>query len=139
MKTNNNKKIFIDFRQNILTLFIIWYFFEVPKKILKAWKNFLLFNLKYFSIFPLLQTLFSPWRRYQFSYGRGFDIKRFFEVFCFNLMSRIIGMIIRIILITIGFLVELVFVFIGMLVFLGWLILPFLLFGGLSFGINLLF
>ena len=133
-----NKNIFFNFQQNILILFIVWYFFETPKKILKAWDNVLSFNLEYFSIIPLLKTLFSPWRRSHFSYGPGFDIKEFFGNFAFNFMSRIIGMIIRTILIIIGLLVELFIILIGSIILLSWLILPLLLFYGVSLGIKLL-
>ncbi len=133
-----NKNNFLNFQQNILILFGVWYFFEMPKKILRTWNNVLSFNLEYFSIIPLLKTFFSPWKRSRFSYGPGFDIKEFFENLAFNTMSRIIGMIMRTILIIIGLLVELFIILIGAIIFLGWLFLPLLLFYGVSLGIRLL-
>ena len=39
---------------------ISWQFFDVPKNILKAWKNFLNFGLYYFSIPLLIKTFFLP-------------------------------------------------------------------------------
>jgi len=104
-----------------------------------AWKNFLRFNLNYFSISLLLKTLFSHWRKYQWSYGRGFDIKRYAEVFFSNLISRVIGAIIRFFLILIGVVAEIIIVLAGIIVFLGWLLLPVLLLAGLWFGFKLLF
>lgn len=132
METTSRKK-------NILWQYVIWHFFDVPRSILSGWKNFLLFGLNYFSIFLLIKTLFSPWRRYQWSYGRGFDLGRYFEVFFSNLLSRILGAIIRIFLIFIGLVAEVLIVLIGLLVFMGWLILPLLLFIGLIFGFNIVF
>ena len=89
-------------QQNILISYLIWYFFDVPREILRGWKNFLFFNLNYFSIPILLKTFFSHWRQYKWSYGRGFDISRYLEAFFSNLISRILGAIMRAILIFIG-------------------------------------
>ena len=126
-------------QKNIIFLWIQWNFLDAPKEILKAWKNFLLFNLNYFSIPILLKTLFSPWRRYAWSYGRGFDIKVYFEAAMSNLISRSIGLIIRVFLIFIGSAIEMFIVLGGALVFLSWILLPFLLVGGLILGIKILF
>ena len=123
---------------NILLQSLIWQFFDVPKAILKAWQNFLLFNLNYFSVPTLLKTFFSHWRRYGSSYGRVFEVWKNFEVFVFNMMSRIIGVILRTIFIIVGLLLEILIILIGIIIFLGWLFLPFLLVLGFIFGINLL-
>jgi len=125
--------------QNIVLQFIKWYYLDQPKAILRTWKNFLRFNLNYFSISLLLKTLFSHWRKYQWSYGRGFDIKRYAEVFFSNLISRIIGAIIRLFLVIIGIITEIFIVLAGIIVFLGWLLLPVLLLAGLWFGFKVLF
>lgn len=126
-------------KQNILFQWLSWQFFEVPGNILKAWKNFLKFNLNYFSIPLLLKTLFSPWRRYKTSYGRGFDIGRYFEVLLSNLIFRGLGAIMRSFLIIIGLLVEIFIIFGGLIIFFGWLILPILLALGLVFGFRVMF
>jgi len=123
---------------NILLQSLIWQFFDAPKAILKAWQNFLLFNLNYFSVPTLLKTFFSHWRKYGYSYGKAFEIWKNFEVFVFNMMSRIIGAILRTIFIITGLLLEIFIILAGIIIFLGWLILPFLLIFGFIFGINLL-
>ena len=117
---------------------LIWQFLDVPKGILKAWRNFLWFNLNYFSVPILLKTFISPWRKYRYSYGRVFEVWKNFEVLVFNIMSRIIGVILRTVFIIIGLLVEILIIIIGAIVFLGWLILPFLLIFGIIFGFRLL-
>ena len=116
---------------------LIWQFFDVPKAILKAWQNFLLFNLNYFSVPTLLKTFVSPWRRYRYSYGKVFEIWKNFEVFVFNMMSRIIGAILRTIFIITGLLLEILIILIGITIFLGWLVLPFLLVFGFVFSLKL--
>lgn len=124
--------------KNILFLYIEWHFLDVAKGILKAWRNFLLFNLNYFSVPLLLKTFFSPWRKYKESYGRGLDIKKYFEAFASNMISRVLGAIVRSFLIIIGIAFEIFILFAGLIVFLAWIILPLLLIGGLYYGIKIL-
>ena len=113
--------------KNMLSQWLAWHFLEVPRSILKIFKGFLLFNFNYFSVPFLLKTFFTPWRRYKESYGRGFDIKRYLETFIFNLTSRILGAIVRTVIILIGLIFE-VFIFIaGMAAFPIWIFLPILL------------
>lgn len=116
--------------------YLSWHFFDVPKKILKAFKNILLFNLEYFSIFLLLKTFFSHWRRYSFAYPRGFDIRAYAWVFFSNLISRILGAVVRTFLIVLGILVEILILFLGGIVFLGWFFFPFILVLLLYFGLK---
>lgn len=122
--------------QNIFFQWFFWQFLEVPGNILKAWKNFLKFNLNYFSTPLLLKTFFSPWRRYQVFYGKGFDVGRYFEALFSNLIFRILGAVMRSFLIILGLLVEIFIIFAGIIIFFSWLALPALLIGGLIFGIQ---
>ena len=125
--------------RNIFILYLEWQFFDTPKSILRAWQNCLRFNLNYWSVHLLLRTLFSHWRRYHYSYGRGFNFKRYFESFTFNMMSRVIGAIMRTVFIVCGMVTE-IFVFaVGAVVFLIWLTLPLLLILGFYYGFKILF
>ena len=124
--------------KNMLSEYLFWHFVKVPKDILMAFRNFLLFNFNYFSVFFLLKTLFAPWRKYKESYGRGFDIKRYFETFVFNLASRILGAIVRLIIILIGLIFE-VFIFaMGIVALLAWIFLFILLIIIFYIGFNFL-
>lgn len=125
--------------QNIVIQYLFWQFFEMPGAILRAWRNFLLFNLNYFSVPLLLKTFFSHWRRYRWSYGKGFDLGRYLETFFSNLISRILGAFVRSFAIVMGILSEIGILLGGMIVFLGWLILPVFLIAGLVFGIRIIF
>ena len=126
-------------QRNILVSYLIWYFFDVPREILKGWKNFLVFNLNYFSIPLLLKTFFTHWRQYKWSYGRGFDPWRYFEAFFSNLISRVLGAIMRAILISLGTITEAFILIFGIILFFGWIFLPIFIVLGLFFGIKLLF
>ncbi len=104
--------------------FLIWYLWEAPRSIIKAWGNFLRFGLQFFSIPLLFKTFFAPWRGYQWSYGRGFDFSTYFEVFFSNLITRILGAFMRLILLVFGLLTEAVFLVGGLAVLIGWFVLP---------------
>jgi len=125
----------------IMSIFLqglIWQFFDMPKAILKSWKNFLLFNLNYFSVPILLKTFFSHWRKYHYPYGRIFEAWENIGTFIFNMMSRIIGAILRTVFIVLGLAIEILIILIGIIIFLGWLVLPFFLIFGLILGIRLI-
>lgn len=126
-------------KQNIVFQYVFWHFFEVPKEILQAWKNYLLYNLNYFSIPLLIATFFSPWRKYQWSYGRGFDFGRYLETFLSNLISRVLGAIIRLFLIFFGLTLEALIFFVGLIIFLAWILLPVFMVTGLLFGLKIIF
>ena len=125
-------------KRNIIGQFLGWYLFDQPKAIFKAWKNFLLFNLEYFSIPLLFKTFFSPWRRYVWSYGRGFDFGRYLEAFASNAISRGLGAISRFFLILIGIFLEILIVLGGIIMFILWFLWPLILVGGLIFGFKIL-
>lgn len=125
-------------KKNILLQWFSWHFFEMPREILKGWANFLLFNLEFFSIPLLFKTLFAPWHQYLWSYGRGFDLGRYIEVFFSNLISRVIGAILRSFLIIVGLIGEIFIIFLGTIVFLGWIVLPILLILGWRLGFKIL-
>ncbi|MDP4007461.1 MAG: ATP-dependent Clp protease ATP-binding subunit [bacterium] len=122
-------------QKTILGYLIYWYFIKTPKEILKGWLNILWFNLEYFSLFFLLKTLFSPWRRTQWAHGKGFDIGKWLEVWAGNLISRLLGSLIRVGLILTGILVEFALLFLGPIAFALWFLLPFLLINFLYQGV----
>lgn len=123
---------------NIILEWFLWQFLEVPKLILKAWKNFLKFGSNYFSIPLLIKTLFSPWKRYRWFHPRGFDFWLYLETIFSNLIFRVLGAIVRSVLIIIGVFFEILIFFVGLFILLGWLILPFLLVAGTYHAFRLL-
>ncbi len=125
--------------QNIIFLWLAWYFIETPKQILRGWKNILIFNLNYFSIPLLFKTLFSYWHQYRWYYPRGFDIGQYLEVFFSNLISRILGAIMRMFMIVFGIVVEIIIFIIGMIIFIAWLAMPALTILAVLKGISLIF
>ena len=126
-------------KQNFLRQVAEWYLFDIPKEILRGWRNYLKFNLNYFSVAFLLRTLFAPWRGYKWYTGKGFDLGKWLEVRLSNLFSRLIGAMMRTFLILIGLLLEVLIIFMGIGTIICWLILPLFLIFLLYHGFRILF
>ena len=113
--------------QNIIFSWVVWHFYEMPKILFSGLNDYLWFGSNFFSIPDLISTLFSPWKRYQWSYPKGFDIGGFFNSLISNIFSRIIGFLTRTFLIIFGVIVEGMILFIGLIIILIWMLIPFLL------------
>ena len=114
-------------KENIIIMWLLWHFYEMPKFLLSVWRNYLLFGLNYFSIPLLVKTLFSPWRRYNWIYPKGFDVKEFFNTLISNTFSRILGAICRIVLIVVGAIAQFFIFVIGIAVIILWFLIPFII------------
>lgn len=125
MEALENKNIFVEW--------FLWQFFEVPKFLLGVWKNYILFALNYFSLPILLKSLFSPWRKYRWVYPKGFNIVEFFNTLISNAVSRILGAIMRIVLIVTGIIFQIFVIVAGLIIFLAWLLIPLFIIAGFLF------
>lgn len=88
---------------------------------MKIWRNFLQFIWRYFSVRLLLATLLATWRRDLTDYGRGFDLRRYLEVFALNTVSRLIGFVVRLVFIFLALVLEVLLLLTGLLLFALWL------------------
>lgn len=122
-----------DSKQNILSLWFIWHFFEMPRFLLGVWKNYILFALNYFSLPGLLRSLFAPWRRYKWNYPKSFDIAEFFSTLFSNAFSRLLGALVRVVLIAVGIAFQIFVIVAGFTVLLLWVIIPFIIVAGILF------
>jgi hypothetical protein len=118
------------FEIKLIAEFFWWHFFEFPKRIIQATKDFLKFSFYHFSIIDLLKTLFAPWRGYVWiKTKRGFDLGETLEVFASNLISRILGAIARIFIIFVGLFFSFLILIFGILALFLWIfLLPILIF-----------
>ncbi len=126
-------------KKNILILWMEWYFLDTPKEIMKAWFNFLRFNMHFFPIPFLVRTLFSYWHKTSWNYGRGFSAWRYFDAAVSNTFSRIMGALVRTVLIFLGLIFEVVIFFVGLLFLVLWMLIPFVTAISFMIGINLIF
>lgn len=122
----------------IIIDYLNWHFIEATRDIALAWKNFLWFGLNYFSVPILVKTFFSHWHKYYFSYGDKWNPQRWIEAFTFNSMSRIIGAMLRFVLIISGILFELGIFLIGLIGLIAWICAPIILLAIFIFAFGLL-
>jgi len=120
---------------NIFIEWFLWQFFEMPRFLLEVWKNYLMFASNIFSLPLLLKTFFAPWRKYNWRYPKGFDAVEFFNTFISNTFSRILGAMVRIVLIIVGILFQIFVVVTGFIIFVGWLLLPIIATAGFLFAL----
>lgn len=125
------KKIVKD--QDIFISWILWQFYEMPKFLFGVWGNYLMFATNLFSVPLLLKTFLSPWRKYTWSYPKAFDIKEFLNTLISNIISRILGAVVRTVLIITGIIFQIFIVATGLIIFLGWIFLPFIIIFGFLF------
>ena len=118
---------------NIFIEWFLWQFFEMPRFLLEVWKNYLMFASNIFSLPLLLKTFFAPWRKYNWRYPKGFDAVEFFNTFISNTFSRILGAMMRVVLIIAGILFQIFVVVAGFVVFAGWFLAPIVAIAGILF------
>ncbi len=108
------------------THYLIWHYTRAYRDMVALYLNFAWYITHLFSMPLLLRTLFSPWKRITAGH-RKFDLEDWAEAVTFNILSRIIGFIIRGVLIVMG-LIGIALLTIGFALFLIlWCLLPFAL------------
>lgn len=102
----------------------IWMYFIAPLLFLKIWSDIIWFLYYFFSIRLLATTLFSKWKQIGESRkGRGF-FEDYVAPFIINSLMRIVGFMVRSIVIVFGVLTILTSVIFGAVLFVAWFFFP---------------
>ena len=115
--------------------YLKWHYGKALATTFSFWKNILVFLFDFFSIKSLLGNFLTPWKRLADSYPKKLDLKVYFFTFLANTIMRIVGMILRLIVITIGLVCCTLFVFCLPLTLLIWLVLPIIVICLIIFGL----
>jgi len=117
--------------------YITWHYGQGIRDLIGVWHNFLWFGYYSFSIPVLAKTLFAPFYRIKEPY-RGVDIQPLLESFVLNSISRLVGFILRSVVLIIGLSFEIIILatLIPALIF--WIAFPAALAGIFIWGITLL-
>src|SRR3989338_3146873 len=98
------------YNDNMFSNFLI-FFKKSWSDFLEAIGNLILFFPYFFSVPVLLKTLFSPWKKISSKKsGTGFSIDEWFNRLSLNLISRVIGLILRSSIIQFYFLLQAFFI-----------------------------
>ncbi|OGG21314.1 hypothetical protein A3D03_00550 [Candidatus Gottesmanbacteria bacterium RIFCSPHIGHO2_02_FULL_40_13] len=106
--------------------YLDWHYQKVLFKLLLLWRNLTLFPMYYFSVGLHLKTLLSPWKKQTIRMKPGFHLEDFMGVVSFNIISRIMGLILRGTVISYGIFFFFFLGIIGFLPTLLWCLIPFL-------------
>lgn len=110
---------------NLAMEFLVWHYTKGLEYFIQSFLSILEWVIQYFSPFLLLKSLFAPWKRLVvIDKTPGFNFTRWFQSFTFNLVSRIMGALVRLTLLVAGFFI-LIFAFLGGIVGLViWVLVP---------------
>lgn len=125
---------------NVLSLiihYLHWHYTRAFKEIFRAWQNILWFIKEFFSFKILLHTFFQPWKRLK-EEGSG-GIGGFFEGLVVTTIMRIVGMIMRTIVLMVGFFVWTFTVGAGIIFFGVWPFLPIIILFNFGAGVLAIF
>lgn len=112
----------------VFPYYLAWHYTYAIRDFFTIWGNLQWFIYQFFSISVLLKTLFSPFKRLKEKGADSLiDFEGFFESLIVNIVMRLVGFILRTIIIIFGLVVLVLSFFIGIFAFLFWLILPFLI------------
>ncbi|MCC6290465.1 hypothetical protein IT398_00045 [Candidatus Nomurabacteria bacterium] len=118
--------------------YLVWHYTVAWGDLSRIYRDFLWFIYHFFSLPVLLKTLFSPWRRLGEAYPGRFNLSEIFASFFINTFMRLIGFLIRFLLVVFGTFVLFISMLIGFAVFIVWFALPFIVVASLLLGIKLL-
>ncbi len=123
---------------SIVHHYLLWHYTRAFVEISHVWRNFLWFVVHFFSLPQLLRSWLSPWKRIVEDRGEAWNFEDLAGFIIIGLVSRIIGFILRTIIITIGTMSLLFTIAGGIIVYLFWIVAPAIIIGLLLLGISLL-
>ena len=111
----------------IFPYYLGWHYSKGITEVFVSFRDFLYFVPRLFTIKTLLKTLFSPFQRLQEEYSGGLEIGKFLESFSVNILMRLIGFIVRTIIIIVGLFATVVTFILEIILFIVWILLPIIL------------
>lgn len=118
--------------------YFYWQFIETPQRIVRVFGNLIWFGFNYFSVLYCLKTLFSPWKRINWSCERGFNLGNKIETCFSNGLARLIGFIMRVFILSFWLVYNIIISLIFIITLLLWILFPIIAILGIVFSFNLL-
>lgn len=122
----------------ILHHYLLWHYATALREMAHVAANLLWFVVHFFSLPQLARSLFAPYRRITEERHRRFNLEDIAGYIIINLISRIIGFLLRFIILIAG-LLSLVMLTVGIVIaYIFWLFAPIVLIALLIAGFRLL-
>jgi len=106
--------------------YLDWHYKIYWPRLLTVLFNLPVFPIYFFSVPLHLKTLFTPWKRQIISRKRGFHIDDILSVLAFNIISAVIGFMLRTSVIFYGLILSLILPVLFLPVVLIWPLIPFI-------------
>lgn len=114
--------------------YLFWHYTRALREMFAVFGNFFWFLYHFFSIPLLLKTFFSPFERLGEEYKKGLNMEALLGTFVINMVMRIVGIVVRALVVLAGFSALLLLCLVYAGAFLVWLaaplLVPFLLIAG---------
>lgn len=126
------------FSLSIINHYLVWHYGYAFIEIWHVWRSFFWFTINFFSVPQLLKSLFAPYKRVTTERGETFNLEDLAGFIIINIVSRFIGLFLRVAILLVAVL-ALVVLSIGIiLTYIAWVTAPIVLFGFMYYGISLI-
>lgn len=115
-----------------------WHYSTALRQFFLIWSNLMWFVVYFFSLPQLVSSWLSPWKRITEKRTRAWNFEDMLGTFFINLMSRLVGAIIRTVFILLGFIALCVSVGMGILTYVFWVVAPAVIIALFGLGISLI-
>ncbi|OJI09398.1 MAG: hypothetical protein COV08_01210 [Candidatus Vogelbacteria bacterium CG10_big_fil_rev_8_21_14_0_10_49_38] len=125
---------------SVVARYFIWHYGQALIQFSRIYWRLTFFLFNFFSVPVLVRSLFAPWRRLGEAYPTaGIDLVAIASTFIVNVIMRLVGVILRTIMIAFGSTATLIFALLYPVIFLIWLLLPAGIILLVLLGVGLLF
>ncbi|MDO8471167.1 MAG: hypothetical protein Q7S49_00965 [bacterium] len=111
----------------LIPFYTKWHYTEGFRDLYHNWKNLIFFVLHFFSLEFLFRTWFAPFGRLNEEYRKGLDLEAFLETLVANTLMRMVGFVLKSIVIIIGLFVLLLTTIFGPVALILWAFAPFII------------
>lgn len=115
-----------------------WHYTAALTEMFHLWLNFLWFTIHFFSLPQLARSLFAPWKRMTEGRGNAWSFEDLASFVIINFISRLIGALLRTIIIVLGLIALILMITVGVVVYVFWILAPALLLILIASGIALM-
>jgi len=123
---------------SIVHHYLFWHYTRALSEIFTILKNLIWFVGHFFSLRQLAASWFAPWKRTVEGRGEKWNLEDLAGYVIINILSRVVGAVVRTVIIFLGTVSSLVTIVGGVLVYVFWILAPVILIVLLGFGVTLL-